>query len=81
VSSTCSSLLKWSSTVFCVSVSFFFLRFSISWITASLNFLFSSLINLSLFVVFSVSLWCLFRAPMSSFICFYVFLYSLFLVS
>jgi hypothetical protein len=34
-----------------------------------------------LFIVFSVSLWCLFRAPMISFICFCVYSYSLFLLS
>jgi hypothetical protein len=67
--------------VFCISVSFFFLRFSISWVPSSsiLSILFfNSLI--SLFTVFSVSLWCLFRALMSSFICFCVCSYSLFLV-
>jgi hypothetical protein len=68
--------------VFCVSVWFFFLRFSISWVTSSLTFsifIFNSFI--SLFILFSVSFWCLFRAPMSSFICSCVFSYSLFLVS
>jgi hypothetical protein len=80
--SACSSLLMWPSVVFHISVSFFFQRFSISWVTSSFIlsiFIFNSFI--SLFVVFSVSLWCLFRAPMSSFICFCVFLYSLFLMS
>jgi hypothetical protein len=43
------------------------------------NFALNSFI--SLFMVFSVSLWYLFRAPVSSLICFYVFLYSLFLWS
>jgi hypothetical protein len=60
--------------VFCISVSFFFLRFSISWVTSSLIlsiFVFNSFISLC--VVFSVSLWCLFRAPMSSFVCLCVF--------
>jgi hypothetical protein len=68
--------------VFCISASFFFLTFSISWVTSSLIlsiFVFNSFI--SLFIVFSVSLWCLVRAPMSSFIYFCVFSYSLFLVS
>jgi hypothetical protein len=49
LSSTCSSLLEWPSTVFYVSVWFFFLRFSISWITSSLifsNFIFNSFIYL-----------------------------------
>jgi hypothetical protein len=32
-------------------------------------------------MIFSVSFWCLFRAPMISFICFCVFTYSLFLLS
>jgi hypothetical protein len=36
---------------------------------------------ISLFMVFSVSLWCLFRAVMISLICFCVFSYSLFLLS
>jgi hypothetical protein len=43
-------------------------------------FLFSSLIHLSLFIVSSVPLWCLFRSLLSSFICFCVFSCSLFLV-
>jgi hypothetical protein len=50
LSSTYSSLLEWPSTVFCVSVWFFFLRFSISWVT-SLYFLFSFLIHLSIYSV------------------------------
>jgi hypothetical protein len=57
--------------LFCISVSFFFLRIFISWVTAPLI---SSNFNLnlfiSLFMVFSVSFWCLFRASMISFICF-----------
>jgi hypothetical protein len=60
LSFACSSLLDWPYIVFCVSVSFFFLRFSISWVTSSLIltiFIFNSFI--SLFIVFSVSLWCL----------------------
>jgi hypothetical protein len=60
--------------VFGVSVSFFFLRFSILWVTSSLIlsiFNFNSFI--SVFILFSVSLLCLFRAPVSSFICFCVF--------
>jgi hypothetical protein len=68
--------------VFCVSVSFFFLRFSISWVTYSLIlsiFMFNSLI--CLFMIFSVSLWCLFSVSMNLFICFCVFSYSLFLMS
>jgi hypothetical protein len=66
LSSAYSSLLEWPSIVFCISVSFFFMRFSISWVTSSLIlsiFTLNSLI--SLFVVFSVSLWYLFRASMS----------------
>jgi hypothetical protein len=45
--------------MYCVSVWFFFLRFSISWVTSSLIFsifIFNSFI--SLFIVFSISLWC-----------------------
>jgi hypothetical protein len=82
LSSAYSSPLEWPSIVFCISVSLFFLRFCISWVTSSLIlsiFVFTSFI--SVFIVFSVSLWCLFRAPMSSFICFCVFSYSLFLLS
>jgi hypothetical protein len=55
--------------VFYISVSLFFLRFSISWLTSSLIlsiFIFNSL--MCLFTVFSVSLWSLFKAPMSSFV-------------
>jgi hypothetical protein len=67
--------------VFCVSVSVFFLKFSISWVTFSLTL---SIFNLnsfiSVFMVFSVSLWYLFRAPMSSFIYYCVFPFSLFLL-
>jgi hypothetical protein len=62
--------------VFCVSVSFFFPyhgHFLFNF------FLFSSLIHLSLFIVFSVSLWCLFRAHMSSLVS--IISHSLFLVS
>jgi hypothetical protein len=33
--SACSSLLEWPSLVFCIYASFFFLRFSISWVTSS----------------------------------------------
>jgi hypothetical protein len=54
--------------------------FSMSWVTSSLIlsiFIFNSFI--SLFIVFSVTLWCLFRAPMISFICSCVVSYSLFL--
>jgi hypothetical protein len=36
VSSVCSIRLEWPSILFCISVSFFFLRFSISWGTSSL---------------------------------------------
>jgi hypothetical protein len=75
LSYACSSLLEWPSTVFCVSVSFFFLRFFHIMVTSSLIlsiFIFNSFI--SLFIVLSVSLWCLFRAPMNSLICFCVFL-------
>jgi hypothetical protein len=49
LSSAYSSLLEWPSTVFCVSVSFFFLRFSIFWVTSFLIlslFIFNSFISL-----------------------------------
>jgi hypothetical protein len=81
LSSAYYSLLEWSSILFCTSVSFFFLRFSISRVMSFLLsiFIFNSFI--SLFMVFSISLWCLFRAPMISFFYFCVFSYSLFLLS
>jgi hypothetical protein len=63
-------------------LSTFFLRFSISWVTSSLIlsiFILSSFI--SLFMVIFVSLWCLFRTSMISFICSCTFSYSLFLLS
>jgi hypothetical protein len=50
LSSTCSSLLEWPSIVFYVSVSFFFLRFSISWVTSSLILFIFSLIHLCLYL-------------------------------
>jgi hypothetical protein len=68
--------------LFCLSVSFFFPRFSISWVTFSLIlsiFILSSFI--CLFIVFFVSLWCLYSACMVSFICSYAFSNSLFLLS
>jgi hypothetical protein len=49
LSSTCFSLLEWPSTVFCFSAWFFFLRYSMTWVTSFLLFLFSSLIHLSLY--------------------------------
>jgi hypothetical protein len=55
LSSIYSSLLEWPSTVFCVSVWFFLLRFSILWVTSSLIFsifIFNSFI--SLFILFPV---------------------------
>jgi hypothetical protein len=56
------------------------LRFSILWVTSSLILLIFTLnSSSSQFMVFSVSLLCLFRALMISFICFCVFSYSLFL--
>jgi hypothetical protein len=65
--------------LFCISVSFFFLRFFISWVTSSLILLIFDLNSFtSLFVVVSVSVLCLFRASMISSICFCVFSYSLF---
>jgi hypothetical protein len=56
--------------------------FSISCVTSSLILSIFALNSfISLIVVFCVSLWHLFRAPMSSFICFCVFSYSLFFLS
>jgi hypothetical protein len=68
--------------VFHFVLHFCFILFSISWVNSSLIlsiFIFKSFISLS--IVFSVSLSFLFRPPMSSFVCFYVFLFSLLLVS
>jgi hypothetical protein len=82
LSSTISSLLEWTCTVFFVPVWFPFLRLSMFLVTSSLTFfilLYNSFI--SLFIVFFVSLWYLFVVPLSSFICFCVFPCSLFLVS
>jgi hypothetical protein len=68
--------------LFCISVSFFFLKFSVSWVTSSLIlsiFYFNSFIYL--FVMVSISVWSSFSASMISFISFYVFSYSLVLLS
>jgi hypothetical protein len=68
--------------LFCISVSFFFLRFSISWVASSLIlciFVLSSFI--CLFIVFFISLWCLYSASIVSFICYCAFSNSLFLLS
>jgi hypothetical protein len=82
LSSGGSSLLEWPSILFCISVSFFYLRFSISWVTSPLILSIFGLNSfISLFMVFSVSFWCSFRAPMISFIWFCIFSYSLFLLS
>jgi hypothetical protein len=65
--------------VFFISVSLFFLRFSISWVTSSLILsIFVFNLFISLFLVCSVSLWCLFRAPMCSFICFCLLVFFIF---
>jgi hypothetical protein len=80
LSSACSHLLEGPSIVFCTYVSLFFLKFSISWVTSSLIlsiFVFNSFI----YLLCSLFHFGVFRAPMSSFICFCVFSYSLFLVS
>jgi hypothetical protein len=69
--------------LFCISVSFFFLRFSISWVTSSLIlsiFDLNSFISLFMMVL-DFFFWHFFRASMISFICFCVFSYSLFLSS
>jgi hypothetical protein len=68
--------------LFCISVLFFFLRFSISWVTSSFMlsiFVLSSFI--SVFMVLFVSLCCLFSASMVSFICSCAFSNSLYLLS
>jgi hypothetical protein len=75
-------MLQWLSILFCISVSCFFLRFSISWVTSSLILsIFDLNPFISIFVVVLVLVWLLFRASMISFICFCVFSYSLFLSS
>jgi hypothetical protein len=82
LSSACSSLLEWPSFCFVFLFHYFFLRFSIWWITSSLilsTFILNSFI--SLFMVCSVSFWCLFRTSMVSFICYCTFSYSLFLLT
>jgi hypothetical protein len=84
LSSTCCSLLEWPSTVFfCLTKGtknfqdfywFFFLRFSIS--LFSFFFIFCIVIfnsYISFFIVSFVSLWCLLKSSLSSFICFCVF--------
>jgi hypothetical protein len=83
LSSTCSTLLEWPSTVLFVwlyrllisriSVWFFLLRFSKSVINSS--FIFCSCVFcscISLFIVSFYSFWCLLRSSLSSFICFCV---------
>jgi hypothetical protein len=56
--------------LFCISISFFFLRFSISWVSSSLILSVFALNSfISLFMVVSVSVRHLFRASMTSFIC------------
>jgi hypothetical protein len=73
-------MLEWTSTMFSVSVWFFFEVFHIMGHSLFNSiFIFNSFIPL--FILFSVLLWCLFRAPLSSCICFCVLSYSLFLVS
>jgi hypothetical protein len=82
LSSACCSLLEWPPFCFVFLSHTFFLSFSISWITSPIILpIFALNSFISVFMVFSVSLWCLFRAPMISFICFCVFSYSLFLLS
>jgi hypothetical protein len=56
LSSAYSSLLEWHSIVFCI-VSFFFLRFSISWVTSSLILsIFVLIFYLSIYFVFCFTL-------------------------
>jgi hypothetical protein len=69
--SACSRLLEWTSTVFCVSASFFFLRFFhvmghflINIVYFQLQFIYLSIYGILCFT--------LVFAPMSSFICFCV---------
>jgi hypothetical protein len=71
----------WMGISFCFVFLFhsFFLRFSISWATSSVILSVVTLnLLISLFMVFSVSVWYLFKALMHSLICFCVFSYSLF---
>jgi hypothetical protein len=90
LSSTCSSLLEWPSTVYLTKGTFYFQEFC--WILFSDVFhIFVQLLFYILFVIFNsyisflvvsfVSLWCLLKSSLSSFICFYIFSCSLFLVS
>jgi hypothetical protein len=70
LSSAYSSLLHWPFILFYISVSFFFLRFSISWVASSLiSSIFILISFISLFIVYFVSLWCLCSASIFSFIC------------
>jgi hypothetical protein len=67
-------LLEWPCILFCMFVSLFSLWFSISWVASSLILsMFVPNSFISLLMVIFVSVWCLFRAPMISFICFCVF--------
>jgi hypothetical protein len=69
--------LEWPSILFFISVSFFFLRFSISWVTSSLILSIFALNSfIPLLMVMFVSVLCLSRALMISFVCFCVFSYS-----
>jgi hypothetical protein len=74
------TLLEKPSTVFFVSVWFFFLRFT-KVNSSFIFFIFNFNSFISLFIMSFVSLCCLVKLSLSSFICFCVFSYSLFLVS
>jgi hypothetical protein len=66
----------------CISVSFFFLKFSISWVTSSIILSIFALNSfIYLFMMISVSVWYLFGVHIISFIFFCVFLYSSILLS
>jgi hypothetical protein len=82
LSSVCSSQLECSAILFCISALFFFLRFSMSWVTSSLILSIYTLSSfIPLFKMFFVSLWCLYRASIVYFIFSCAFSYSLFLLS
>jgi hypothetical protein len=81
LSSVCSILLEWPYILFCISVAFYFLRYSILYVTSLILSIFALNSFISLFMVLFVSVWYLFRAPMISFICFCVFSYFLVLLS
>uniref|UniRef100_A0A8C0XJL7 GPI ethanolamine phosphate transferase 1 n=1 Tax=Castor canadensis TaxID=51338 RepID=A0A8C0XJL7_CASCN len=81
LSSVCSILLDWPSVLFCSSVSFFFLRFSISWVVFLLMlsiFVLSSFIRLFIVSLFHFGVLQCFYGFLYFFFCFFKF--SIFVV-